>query len=207
MTNRQILFLLTLSLVLSTIITQITFVQASSDNLSYGDLGFYTSHIIVTTANASQVVNQSYYIGPVYGSGQPYNVVALLNASFQVKLIFIRADEGNYILLNSLKTVWLGNISFYGCCQYTTEPLYLTLEFTSNIISNQSTTLFDLYFSIYSYAGISTSTLDSSLSTLNALGYPYPSRNYRIGLVIIMVGTAPLAIFDQLLKNYLRKRN
>ena len=149
MTKRQILFLLTLTLCFSTLIKPITLIQASSDNLTSSDLGFYTNYFSVTSSNASQALSDQILIGYAYGSGQPYTVVALLHGSFQVEIIFTRVSEGSYILLTPLKNVWQGNISFYDCCGF--EPLYVQLQFSPNFISNQSTILFTLYYSIYSH--------------------------------------------------------
>ncbi len=168
---------------------------------------FFTRSLHFTENNFS-LGNNEVLAGSVFGYGTVYFVSSFLQATVKVSLslVLMRGNEGVYISLSSNHPLWEGNISFSGCCNYYAENLFVNLQFFHVVTSNQSNVIFSVYYSIFSYPLLNTGTNTNTSIKLNALGYPYPSRDYVLGLMLTLVGVIPMTIIVNILKKFSRRK-
>ncbi len=172
------------------------------------ELTFYTNSFTITASNASISSSNKVLAGSVYGGQTKYTIVASLDGTSKqpIHLIFIRDLEYIYINLDNNNRNWNGQIYFKGCCSNVLVNLYVQLQVEHNSSVTLNSTPLLVVYSIYKFQESTSSSLGIFGTSKNALGYPYPSRYFIIGLMIILIGMIPVTLVVLLLRKYIRRK-
>ena len=208
MIKELFVILLVISLSSSTVVSNTTTNRAHFTNSAMNDISFYTHSFSITSSNASTTFSDNVLAGSIFGGNTNYMVVASIigTATQQVRLLFSRGSETVFFSLDSQSPNWHGKISFSGCCSNVLENLYVQLQLEQNSTVIQNVPNFLVAYSIYKYQESTSSSIDIFGSSNNDLGYVYPTRNYIIGLMILLIGMIPVSLMVLFLRKYLRKK-
>jgi hypothetical protein len=171
------------------------------------ELKFYSNYTTISTPDFTSIPALIIPIGLFYGQNVYYFLVAHLseNSSVSIKFFLQRNLESYYFILEPGSS-WEAIISFKDCCKDILQQTNIFFEANFlNIIPNNSIYEFLVYYSFYKYP-ISGIPDPANSTSLNALGFPFPPRTFIVGLMILIIGIIPIAIFDLILTK-LSKRN
>lgn len=169
----------------------------------------YSSNIFVANQfNITNLIQKSYTLGYIYGGFTLYDIRAgiYVNRDLSIDLLFTRDTQSIIFNFNRYSPVFNGSFSFSACCSNVLKPLTLSVSLLNNDqgLTNSSFILF-ISYTILTVSHYQSLVSKYRISSVNALGYPYPPRNFIIGLMILLVGTSPALFIDKLLLRFLRR--
>ena len=172
------------------------------------ELTYVSNSIIITSSNISKILQNNIFVGYIFGGNTIYHIRAgfYINGDFALRLTYIRDNVQISLLLSKNNPDFNGTITYYDCCSNVLKPLTLSIA-----ISNTTKALIDPNFQLLLSYTVLTNNYYRELvskykiSSVNALGYPYPPRAFIVGLMITLVGVIPIFIVDKVLLKLLRK--
>lgn len=207
MIKTSFIFLLFLSLSFATLTSNASLKTNDPNKILADELTFFSHYFSITSSNASLTSSGKIEIGSIYGGQTEYFVVASLFETINtpIHLLFFRNSEAVYISLNRTQLFWHGPIAFSGSANQL-STLYVQLQVSHIIPTNTSEIHLTVFYSVYKYQASSSSTNNLFGDSGGLVGNVYPARNFVLGLMILLIGMIPEAIFVLLLRKYLRRR-
>ena len=198
-------FLLFLNILYPLGLTTPVYAQSPSQ---ISEITYLSNNIAITPANISEITQNEILLGYIFGGNVNYNIRAgfYINGNYVVKLSYKRNNNLIYIELTNKTPDFTGTISFPDCCSNVLMPLTLSITILNStktfIDQNSPLYLSFAIFTINYYEGL---VSKYQISSVNAIGYPYPPRAFIVGLMILLTGLVPVFILDKALLKVSRR--